>query len=202
MRAIRAPGIAGAPGDIPNDRTALLIVTFLRPVALGARKVEDDFLGFGVEFAVDGALGVEDLVGDVGHDGGTARGNTAFGDEDEEAGEILVDGESCVEFGGFGEEVGGEVFEVDGLLGLRSTDGGVQGEMAEAEAELRSHPGKTAALAVGKAVLAAGRFVLSCGSEPGFCRRDPSQRWLRVNGSGIDNGSGASGFWVHGFLFF
>jgi hypothetical protein len=75
--------------------------------------------------------------------------------------------------------------------------------MAEAEAELRSYPGKAAALAIGKAMLAAGGIVFrGAGVVAGLCRRrDPSQGWLRVNGSGIDDGSGASGFWIHGFLF-
>jgi len=55
-----------------------------RPVALGARHIVDDsdglFLG-GIGFEEDGAVGVEELVGDVGQDGGAAGGDAAFGDE-------------------------------------------------------------------------------------------------------------------------
>jgi hypothetical protein len=86
----------------------------LGQIAFRARKVEDDLLGLGVEFAVDGAVGVENLIGDVGHDGGAARSDAALGDEDEEAREKLVDGEGGVKFGGLRQEVGGEVFEVAG----------------------------------------------------------------------------------------
>ena len=38
-------------------------------------------LGLEVVIAGDGAMGVEELVGDVGEDGGAARGDGAFGDE-------------------------------------------------------------------------------------------------------------------------
>jgi hypothetical protein len=67
--------------------------------------------------------------------------------------------------------------------------------MAEAEAELGSNPRKAAALAVGKAVLTAGEFVFrDTGAVADLC--------CRHGGNGIDDGSGASGFWIHGFLFF
>jgi hypothetical protein len=69
---------------------------------------------FDLHFALDGAVGVENLIGDVGHDGGAAWSDAAFGDEDEEAGEELVDGKGGVKFGGLREKVGGEVFEVAG----------------------------------------------------------------------------------------
>ena len=57
-------------------------------------------------------MGMEELVGDVGEDGGAAGGDAAFGDEKEEAGEELVDVDGGVELGEFGYEVGGEVFGV------------------------------------------------------------------------------------------
>jgi hypothetical protein len=45
-------------------------------VAFGARHVDDDLLrlfGLGIVLALDGAMRVEELVGDVGEDGGAAR---------------------------------------------------------------------------------------------------------------------------------
>jgi hypothetical protein len=55
---------------------------------------------------------VEELVGDVGKDGGAAGRDAAFGDEGEEAAEELADVDAGGELGEFGEEVGGEVFRV------------------------------------------------------------------------------------------
>ena len=96
-----------------------------------------DFLKDDRLFLADGAVGVEELVGDVSEDGGAARGDTAFGDEDEEAGEELVDGSGGVEFGRLREEIGGEIFEVVGreCKGEAGVDSAA--EMAEAEASLR-----------------------------------------------------------------
>jgi len=54
------------------------------------------------EVAVDGMVGVEELVGDVGEDGGAAGGDAAFSDEDEEAaGEASFYVEGGIEFGGY-----------------------------------------------------------------------------------------------------
>jgi hypothetical protein len=56
-------------------------------VALGARHFEDNLLrhiSLSIVFAFNGAVKVEELVGDVGEDGGAARGHAAFGDEDQE----------------------------------------------------------------------------------------------------------------------
>jgi hypothetical protein len=64
----------------------------------------DLFLELEEVFAVDGAVGMEELVGDVGQDGGAARGDAAFGDKDQELGERLVDVDGRVELGEFGEE--------------------------------------------------------------------------------------------------
>lgn len=63
----------------------------------------DLFLELEEVFAVDGAVGMEKLVGDVGQDGGAARGHEALGNEDEEPGEELVDVDGGVELGKFGE---------------------------------------------------------------------------------------------------
>ena len=68
-------------------------------------------LGLEVVIEGDGAVGVEELVGDVGQDGGAARGDATFGDEDKEQGEELGDVDGGVELGELGEkfrvEVGG-----------------------------------------------------------------------------------------------
>ncbi len=68
------------------------------------------FFGLSFVFACDGAMGVEELVGDVGQDGGAARGYAAFGDEDQEAVEKSIDVRSGIELRQFGEEFWGEVF--------------------------------------------------------------------------------------------
>jgi len=69
----------------------------------------DLFLELEKVFAVNGAMAVEELVGDVGQDGGAARGDAAFGDKDQELGEKLVDVDGRVELGEPGEEFRGEV---------------------------------------------------------------------------------------------
>src|SRR6266852_4544755 len=60
-------------------------------VAFGARQIHDDFLGLVVRFFLDGAVGVQELVGDVSEDGGAARPDAALGDLNEETGEELAD---------------------------------------------------------------------------------------------------------------
>ncbi|SRR6266699_5933958 len=104
------------------------------PVAVGARHIVDDpdglFVG-GVGFEDDGAVGVEELVGDVGEDGGAARGDAAFDDEGEEAGEELADVGSGGEFGEFGEKVGGEIGEIALVLLAADADGGTRGEVVK-----------------------------------------------------------------------
>ena len=72
-------------------------------VAIWAGHVEDDLSGLGVRLFGDGGEGAEELVGDVGEDGGTAGGDFVLREEEEQAGEEVVD------LGG-----GGEVVEVDG----------------------------------------------------------------------------------------
>jgi hypothetical protein len=64
-------------------------------------------LGLEVVIAGDGAVGMEELVGDVGQDRSAARGDGTFGDELEEAGEKLVDVDTAFELGELGEEFGG-----------------------------------------------------------------------------------------------
>jgi hypothetical protein len=47
-------------------------------------------------------VGVEELVGDVSEDRGAARGDAAFGDQSEEAGEKLAEIDGGREFGELG----------------------------------------------------------------------------------------------------
>jgi hypothetical protein len=89
-------------------------------------------------FEGDGAMGVEELVGDVGEDGGAAWGDAAFGDEDEEASEEFVDVRAGGEFGEFGEEVGGEVFRVVVLRPGGAGDALTEMERAKTEVGLRA----------------------------------------------------------------
>jgi hypothetical protein len=83
-------------------------------VAIGAREVEDDFLGFVVGFLVDGAVRMEELVGEVAEHGGAAGRDAAFGDLNDEAGEEFLNVLAGREFVEFGEEVGGEILEITG----------------------------------------------------------------------------------------
>jgi hypothetical protein len=112
-------------------------------------------LGLEVILAGDSAMGVEKLVGDVGHDGGAAGRDAAFGDEDEEAGEKLVDVETGAELGELREEFGGEVF---GVI-LRRLGRSEQSGMAETEMRASVQNSETAAAAIGGEVTAAGRVV-------------------------------------------
>ena len=72
-------------------------------VALWTGHVKDDLRGLGVFLFGDGGEGAEELVGDVGEDGGAAGGDFVLREEEQQAGEEVVD------LGG-----GGEVVEVDG----------------------------------------------------------------------------------------
>jgi len=159
----------------------------VRSVTLWAGHVEDDFLGlvvFGLGFQDNGAVGVEELVGDVGQDGGAARRDAAFGDKDQELGEELVDVNRALELGGFGEEVGRKVFRVVVDVHRKGNGSDCLG-VAEAKARVRWKAGKAAALAVGIEIGAMG--------SSGF-------RW---DYDGIGDGAGAKGCCAHEvFLFF
>jgi hypothetical protein len=79
---------------------------------IGARTVHDDgdgAVGVALVVVVDGTVRVEELVGNVGQDGGAARGDAAFGDLDKQIGEELVDGDGGLEVGEFPDELGGEI---------------------------------------------------------------------------------------------
>jgi len=107
------------------------------PVTLGARHVKDDSLGLvidGLGFEDDGAVGMEELVGDICQDGGSAGGDAAFGDEDEKPGEKLADVCASGELGELGEKVDGEVFRV--TIRLQGGAGVAQTEMVRAKTEV------------------------------------------------------------------
>src|SRR5215471_11330670 len=96
---------------------------------------------------------MQELVGDVGENGGAARGDAAFGHQDEEAGKEFAQVFGGGELGMIGEEVFGEVGRV--LRGRRE-GGGLQMEMIGTKAGLGFQAGTTAALSVGEAMQAAG----------------------------------------------
>ena len=73
-------------------------------------------ISLSIVFAFNRAMRVEELVGDVGEDGGAARGRAAFGAEDQEPVEEFVDIHGRIELREFGEEFRGEVFRV--VLGV------------------------------------------------------------------------------------
>ena len=105
-------------------------------VALWAREVEDEFRWLVFRFLVDGAMGMEELIGDVGENSGAAGRDAPLGDLRQEAGEEFLDVLAVKEVGRFGEEVGGEIGGV--ARRRRKNDCGIaQAEMMPAEAGLR-----------------------------------------------------------------
>jgi hypothetical protein len=136
-------------------------------VTLGTREVKDPLLGLvlgGLGFEGDGAVGVEELVGDVTKDGGAARGDAAFGNKDQEPCEELVDVNGGLELGELGEKFGGEVFRVV-LDGHGNGSGGVWLPMTDAKARVNLRAGEAAALAVGIKIRTAGRSAFRRNSD-------------------------------------
>src|SRR5882762_2840325 len=116
-------------------------------VTLWTGHVEDDGGVLAIFFFGDGGEGAEELVGDVGEDGGAAGGDFVLGEEEEQAGEEIVD------LGG-----GGEIVEVDGEGGRDF--GGVElrwsGNLGVLGAErLGAEADEAATHAVGEAIVAA-----------------------------------------------
>ncbi len=97
-------------------------------IAFGPRGVEDVLHRIVVDLALDGDEGVEELVGDVGKDGGAAYGDAVLHHEDEEFGEKLIDLLGGLEVVELDQEVGGEV----DVYGLRRLE--LQGGVTKAEA--------------------------------------------------------------------
>jgi len=130
-------------------------IVWVGEVALGARHVEDDLSGLGVFLFGDGGEGAEELVGDVGEDGGAAGGDFVLREEEEQAREEIVDlcgGGEVVEVGGEGGgDFGGLGLGCGGRLRVPGT------ERLAAEAE------QAATHAVGEAIVAASRVVDGAG---------------------------------------
>jgi hypothetical protein len=82
---------------------------------------------FLVNLTLDGGQGVEELIGDVGENGRTARGDAILHDENEELGEEEIDIVSGLEVIELEEEISGEI-GVNRLIGLQ-----LQGSVAKAE---------------------------------------------------------------------
>jgi hypothetical protein len=169
-------------------------------VTLGTREVKDPLLGLvlgGLGFEGDGAVGVEELVGDVGEDGSAAGGDAPFGDEDEEAGEELADVGAGGEFGEFGEEFGGEIGEVALVLldgGSECGDGVVVGV---AETKMGSGAVFPAAFTVGETMMTA---AASRCSRAGRDRSAWSGGLSCCNCFNINGGTGIRWNGVHEFL--
>ena len=85
-----------------HDDRAFLSIDIIRvaSVALGAREVEDDLLGLVFCFLIHGAVGMEELVGEVAKHGGAAGRDAALGawTTGEEFLHVLA-GRELVEFG-------------------------------------------------------------------------------------------------------
>ena len=122
---------------------------FFRLIVLGARTIEDNLRASRPLIrmdALDGGESAEELIGDVGENGGTASGDAILNLEDDEPGEEVVDAIEAVEVFGildeFGSEVGG--LHIFGKSGVTSAETwiGVRDEFA-------------AARAIGEAMLAA-----------------------------------------------
>ena len=124
-------------------------------VAIGTWRVEDDGVFFATFLFVDGGEGAEELAGDVGEDGRATGGDFVLGEEEEQAGEEVVD------LGGGGEvvELGGEGGGDFGRLGRgRSGRVGVLGaERLVAKAE------QAATHAIGEAMVASSRVIDGAG---------------------------------------
>jgi hypothetical protein len=147
---------------------------FLRLIVLVTRNVEDSLRDFGRLFrlhALDGGKSAEELIGDVGENGGTASGNAILCLENDELGEEVVDAVEAVEVFGIFDEFGSEVgrLHIFGKCGVTSAETGigVGDELA-------------AASAIGEAMLAAVGIV---GRERGRClpglgRRNVVEFWL------------------------
>jgi hypothetical protein len=109
-----------------------------------------------MEFAVDCGKSAEELIGDIGEDGGTARRDFVFGEEKEKAGEEIVDGDGGAEFLEVGSEGGSGVGRFPLVLDEASVIGAVRGVGVEGE--------KAATHAVGEMMVTAGGVI----DEAGF----------------------------------
>jgi len=116
----------------------------------------------------DDAVGIQQLVGDVGKDRGTARRDAAFGHQDEEAAKEFAEVFGGGELRMSREEVFGEV---GGVIGGRREGKGLQMEVIRTKTGLGFQAWATAALAIGEAMQAAranGRRVGGCAAGFGL----------------------------------
>jgi hypothetical protein len=134
----------------------------------------------GQEALAEGSLGKVKLVGDVDEDGGAAGRDAATGDENQQAGQKELHLERGDQLCRVAKEFDGEVLGV--IVGVLAGEigSGAQGEVAEAEPELGIRARKAAALAIGEAMVAAGRFAIDfdSGRRKGRTSRDRVHRFL------------------------
>ena len=97
--------------------------------------------------AAEGALGMEQLVRDVRQNGSAAGRDAAFGDEDKQPGEELLDVRGRLELRELGKEFGGEI------LGVRLR--GRRAGMTETKTGAGVQDGKPALAAIHGVVAAA-----------------------------------------------
>ena len=81
-------------------------------------------------------MAVEELIGDVGEDGSSTRGDAPLGDENQEASEELVDVRGALELRELAEEFGREINRVTLRLLTGGAEGGAEGEGAQAKTKL------------------------------------------------------------------
>jgi hypothetical protein len=106
------------------------------------------------------SLGKMKLVGDVDKDGGAAWRDAAAGDEHQQPGQKELHLEGGDQLRGVAKKFNAEIFGV--IVGVLAGEIGscAQGEVTEAEPELQIRARKAASLAIGEAMVAAGRFAI------------------------------------------
>src|SRR4029077_3059777 len=147
--------LIGFPGLLVGGVGCVLRRSWVSQVTFGSGRVEDESSGLGVFLLGDCWEGAEELVGNVGEDGGTARGDFVLREEEEQTREEVVDlsgGSKVVEVGGEG---GGD------FSGIRLI--GREGRVGWAEVWARAGGVEAAAPAVGKTIGATGGAVDKAG---------------------------------------
>ncbi len=113
--------------------------------------------GGGESSEMTAGVRVEELIGDVGENGGAPRGDVAFGHQSKEAGEKLAEIDGGRELGEVGEEVGREVFGI--VVQLQGSGGFGEAEMVRTKAEVRLRASEAATLPIGVAIEASSGIV-------------------------------------------
>jgi len=107
---------------------------------------------------------VGQLICDVSEDSSATRGDPSFGDQNEKPGEKLVNRRATFRLR---QEFSGEIFKVARGRKQGEAGGSRETEVKGAKARLRRRGGKATPLAIGIAMVAAGRIVLlggKCGA--------------------------------------